>query len=89
MTADDRVERFVEKQEAGGAGWINAGIYLIPQSLVEQIPAGRPVSIEREMFPAWSQSGKLRGSRGQGEFLDIGTPESYRAAEEFFARRAA
>ena len=89
VTPDDRVERFVEKQEAGGAGWINAGIYLIPQNLVEQIPAGRAVSIEREMFPAWSQSGKLRGFRGQGEFLDIGTPESYRAAEEFFARRAA
>lgn len=86
---DDRVERFVEKQAAGGAGWINAGIYLIPQNLVEQIPAGRAVSIEREMFPAWSQSGNLRGYRGQGEFLDIGTPESYRAAEEFFARRAA
>jgi NDP-sugar pyrophosphorylase family protein len=89
VTADDRVERFVEKQEAGGAGWINAGIYLIPQELVEQIPAGRAVSIEREMFPAWSQKGKLRGFRGEGEFLDIGTPESYRAAEEFFARRAA
>lgn len=89
VTPDDRVERFVEKQEAGGAGWINAGIYLIPQNLVEQIPAGRAVSIEREMFPAWSQSGKLRGFRGHGEFLDIGTPESYRAAEEFFARRAA
>jgi D-glycero-alpha-D-manno-heptose 1-phosphate guanylyltransferase len=89
VAPDDRVERFVEKQEAGGAGWINAGIYLIPRNLIEQIPAGRPVSIEREMFPAWSQSGNLRGFRGQGEFLDIGTPESYRAAEEFFARRAA
>ena len=89
ITSADRVERFIEKQEAGGAGWINAGIYLIPQCLVEQIPTGRPVSIEREMFPAWSQSGNLHGFRGQGEFLDIGTPESYRAAEEFFARRAA
>jgi NDP-sugar pyrophosphorylase family protein len=47
------------------------------------------VSIEREMFPTWSHIGNLHGFRGQGEFLDIGTPESYRAAEEFFARRAA
>ena len=89
VSAEELVERFVEKQEAGGAGWINAGIYLIPRDLVEQIPTGRAVSIEREMFPAWSQSGKLRGYRGQSEFLDIGTPESYRAAEEFFSRRAA
>jgi NDP-sugar pyrophosphorylase family protein len=89
VSPDDRVQRFLEKQEAGGAGWINAGIYLIPRHLVEQIPAGRTVSIEREMFPAWSHCGRLRGYRGQSEFLDIGTPESYRAAEEFFARRAA
>ncbi|MBI3865295.1 MAG: nucleotidyltransferase family protein [Planctomycetia bacterium] len=89
FAADDRVERFLEKQEAGGKGWINAGIYLIDRPLVEQIPTGRAVSIEREMFPAWSQRQVLHAFPGAGSFLDIGTPESYRAAEAFFSRRAA
>jgi NDP-sugar pyrophosphorylase family protein len=50
---DQRVERFVEKQAAGGPGWINAGIYLINRALIHEIPEGRAVSIERDMFPAW------------------------------------
>jgi len=88
-TASHRLQRFVEKQEAGGAGWINAGIYLLNRDLIEQIPAGRAVSIEREMFPQWLQDGCLLGFRSEGAFLDIGTPETYRAAEEFFASRVA
>ena len=90
-----RVERFLEKTEAGGAGAqaqagaagsINAGIYLLKRELVEEIPGGRAVSIEREMFPAWLTSRRLIGFPCEGAFLDIGTPESYQAAEDFFAR---
>lgn len=89
ISRDGRVERFLEKQEAGGTGWINAGIYLIDRALVEQIPTGRAVSLEREIFPGWSRDQMLRALPGRGAFLDIGTPDSYRAAEEFFSRRAA
>jgi len=86
---DGRVLRFLEKQDAGGEGWINAGLYLLSRGLIEEIPAGQAVSIEREMFPAWSRAGRLFGHSGGGSFLDIGTPESYIAAEECFSRRAA
>lgn len=86
---DGRVLRFLEKQDAGGDGWINAGLYLLRRELIEEVPAGQAVSIEREMFPAWSRAGKLFGHPAGGSFLDIGTPESYVAAEEFFGRRAA
>jgi D-glycero-alpha-D-manno-heptose 1-phosphate guanylyltransferase len=81
-----RLQRFLEKQAAGGSGWINAGIYLLNRELIEQIPAGRAVSIEREMFPEWLRNRNLLGFRSEGAFLDIGTPESYQAAEEFLAR---
>jgi NDP-sugar pyrophosphorylase family protein len=86
VSPSHRLQRFVEKQEAGGAGWINAGIYRLNRDLIEQIPAGRAVSIEREMFPDWLRSRRLLGFESEGCFLDIGTPETYRAAEEFFAR---
>jgi len=86
VAASHRLQRFLEKQEAGGAGWINAGIYLLNRELIEQIPAGRAVSIEREMFPDWLRSRRLLGFDSEGAFLDIGTPESYQAAEKFFAR---
>jgi D-glycero-alpha-D-manno-heptose 1-phosphate guanylyltransferase len=85
----NRLARFLEKQEAGGAGSINAGMYLLNRELIEEIPAGRPVSIEREMFPQWLQTHTLVGFGCQGAFLDIGTPESYRDAEAFFGQMVA
>jgi D-glycero-alpha-D-manno-heptose 1-phosphate guanylyltransferase len=85
---DHRLLRFLEKQEAGGPGAINAGIYLLNHTLVEEIPVGRAVSIEREMFPEWLRQRKMLGFACEGAFLDIGTPESYQAAETFFARLA-
>jgi NDP-sugar pyrophosphorylase family protein len=78
-----RVIRFVEKGGDRSAGQINAGLYLVPRELVAAIPAGRPVSLEREALPAWVGGGGLRGFPG-GRFIDIGTPASYAAAEAFF-----
>ncbi len=83
--ANGRITAFVEKSQAGGPGWINAGIYAVERSLVAGLSADRPVSLEREAFPAWIARG-LRGFPCTGAFLDIGTPESYAAAENFFSR---
>jgi D-glycero-alpha-D-manno-heptose 1-phosphate guanylyltransferase len=81
---ENRIDRFEEKQASRGAGWINAGVYLIDRAAIEEMPRGRAVSLEREMFPVWAARGCLRGFRGTGKFLDIGTPESYAEAETFF-----
>lgn len=80
---DGRIISFREKGESAGEGWINAGIYALPRDLVMAIPAGRPVSLEREVFPDWIGQG-LRAFPAEGRFLDIGTPESYAAAADFF-----
>lgn len=82
--AGARVVSFVEKREAAGSGLINAGIYLITRSLLELIPADKPVSLEREIFPSWIGK-NFYGYQTPGPFLDIGTPESYAEAETFFA----
>lgn len=82
-----RVLGFDEKSDKCRPGWINAGTYLIKQDLLRPIPTGRSVSIEKEMFPSWIDRG-LYGYRSEGRFLDIGTPEAYTAAEQFFSREA-
>jgi NDP-sugar pyrophosphorylase family protein len=79
-----RVSSFAEKS-AGGAGWINAGIYLLERRLIEEVPPSRPVSLERDVLPAWVGQGRVHGFRGAGRFLDVGTPESYGEAEAFLA----
>ena len=85
---DGAVVSFREKNQDRGSGWINAGLYLLGYRLLRTIPNDRAVSLEKEMFPKWIDQG-LYGYRAQGRFLDIGTPESYRTAESFFAEEVA
>ena len=89
VVVDDegRVVAFEEKKGQRGPGWINAGVYLLDRNLIREIPAGREVSLEREIFPAWIGRG-LYGYQSEGRFLDIGTPESFAMAEEFFMQDA-
>ena len=77
------VTRFVEKGDTDGPGLINAGIYLMHRGLVESIPAAQPVSLERDVYPNRIARG-LYGFATSSAFIDIGTPESYAAADRFF-----
>jgi NDP-sugar pyrophosphorylase family protein len=85
MGRTGRVLRFEEKGETQVSGWINAGVYLIDRALVAEVPPGRAMSLERDLLPGWVAERRVRGYRCDGRFLDIGTPESYAEAEEFFA----
>lgn len=55
---------------------ISAGAYVIEASVLGLIPAGRAVSIEREVFPRLVGQG-LYGRRLEGYWTDIGTPQRY------------
>ncbi len=55
---------------------VNAGAYVLERSVVDLIPPGRAVSIEREIFPRLVGQG-LYGLRLDGYWMDIGTPERY------------
>lgn len=83
--ASDAVVCFTEKptgQTCGGS--INAGLYLMEKEAVCEIPDGKPVSIEKEVFPHFCGRGFF-AMKGEFPFIDIGTPESYRSAADFFA----
>jgi mannose-1-phosphate guanylyltransferase len=81
MNGDGAVTAFREKPEPSPElgeppYWINAGAYVLDPDVLDRIPAGRAVSIEREIFPGLVGDG-LRAVRDHGYFNDIGTPESY------------
>jgi len=80
-----RISQFREKGRAPGPGLINAGIYLLARRLIEAIPVRRAVSLERDVFPTLVGS-DLSGFATSSAFIDIGTPESYAAADLFFGR---
>jgi len=71
-----------------GAGWVNAGIYVLPRSFLEAIPA-RPASLEHEILPAWIAREPGRVYCTQAYFCDIGTPERWRKACAELPRAAA
>ena len=78
------VERFVEKPPSAdslgpGPWWVNAGAYVLDPGVLDLVPEGRMVSIEREIFPLLV-GGQLIAHRDAGYWRDIGTVESYLAA---------
>lgn len=85
VAEDGEILAFEEKDESCGKGWINAGIYIMKRRMVSSIPIGTPFSLEREFFPNLVGKG-LYGFLFNGDFIDIGTPESYSLAQSFFHR---
>lgn len=82
VDANGRVTRFEEKSAgAASAGWVNAGVYLVDRSLLNQMSSERSQSLERDVFEALPP-GTLYAHCGAASFLDIGTPESLAKADE-------
>lgn len=82
--ADGRVRRFLEKpsRDQITTNTINAGIYLLERDLLDLIPAGRAVSMEREFFPGLLERRiPCYGFAARAYWRDIGTPEQYRLAQ--------
>jgi NDP-sugar pyrophosphorylase family protein len=80
LAADDRIVSFSEKSGARAA--INGGVYLMHRALIDKLPAGTPLSLERDVFPEEVRHGGCYGFTVPGPVVDIGTPERYRAAQE-------
>jgi NDP-sugar pyrophosphorylase family protein len=78
----NRITAFREKQTGSEAGWVNAGIYLISKPLILSMPAGEFYSLEHQFFPKLITQ-KLFGFCVGSRLIDIGTPDSYAAAQVF------
>jgi mannose-1-phosphate guanylyltransferase len=82
---DASVREFVEKPSSDAVvdrpaedaeNLISAGAYVLEREIVDMVPAGKNVSIEREVWPLLVGNG-LYGFRAENYWLDIGTPERY------------
>jgi len=76
-----RVLEFLEKPttpEEIVTDQINAGCYVFKRSVIDRIPAGRPVSVERETFPELLDTNAVViGVVDDGYWLDLGTPLAF------------
>ena len=79
ITKSGRITRFTEKPPKGTepSNLINAGVYVLNPEVLQLIPEGRAVSMEREIFPKLATNGELFGHVVHGLWMDIGKPEEY------------
>ena len=75
---DGRVTAFLEKTPDPVTNRINAGCYVFRREVIEQIPAGEVISVERQTFPALiAADAVIMGYIEDAYWLDVGTPEAF------------
>lgn len=65
---------------------INGGVYVLQRRLLDSIPTGKPVSLEKQVFPSLV-GGRLYGFVTRGFFIDIGVPADHARAQTELAER--
>lgn len=82
---DETIVSFTEKPKPGEekSHFINAGIYVFEPRVLDLIPEGQNVSVERDTFPLLLKNGfRMSVYRGSGYWIDIGTPQKYMQAHQ-------
>jgi mannose-1-phosphate guanylyltransferase len=78
VDADGRVTAFLEKTPEPVTNLINAGCYVFRREVIDELPYGRPVSVERETFPRLLAEGAtVMGYVDSAYWLDLGTPAAF------------
>lgn len=79
LTKNNRVVKFVEKptKREAPSRLINAGVYVLEPEILNYIPEGKRVSLEREVFPKLAAERKLYAYNFEGLWMDIGKHEDY------------
>lgn len=81
------VQRFEEKPPGHPSGLVNAGTYVVSPALIDTIPAGEVVSLERDVFVAATRRAPgVRVYPEDAAFADIGTPAALLEANVRWAR---
>ncbi len=80
---DSKILKFQEKPEPWEAfsNTINAGHYILEPEVLELIPEGKKVSLEREIFPKLISKG-FYGFNFKGYWVDCGRPSSFLKANK-------
>lgn len=75
ISPDGIVTSFSEKS-SHQAGFINAGVYIFNQEIINHFPEGR-VSLETDILPILAITGNLAAQPQKVPFIDIGIPSAY------------
>ena len=86
--AGDRLTGF-HPGAAGEAGLVNAGVYALRRDLFADLDLPPAFSFEREVLEAQASRLDMRVVVSDADFIDIGLPQTYAAAQGLLAKLAA
>lgn len=76
--SEGMVTAFLEKTQDPPTDQINAGCYVFKREVIDRIPKGRALSVEREVFPGLLSDGlRVCGYVDSSYWRDMGTPEDF------------
>ncbi|MCB0393168.1 MAG: NTP transferase domain-containing protein [Bdellovibrionales bacterium] len=79
------IQKFLEKPKEVVSGDINGGIIWFKRSLLSHV-IEKIFSFEKDVLEKAVQDGQIYGMRCEGHFIDMGTPESLKEAEELMPK---
>ena len=85
LDSEARLVAFREKQSPLPSSYINAGVYIMEKGIERFFPDAEKFSLEEDVFPLAARAGVSGGVVTNGAMLDIGTPERYQSAGDFFS----
>jgi D-glycero-alpha-D-manno-heptose 1-phosphate guanylyltransferase len=85
LDRDEKIISFGENGGERGRGWVNAGVYVIDRAVISGLPAGCPISLERDVFPRLAGQA-MRAFPTKGCFIDIGLPADYKRSQTVLSR---
>jgi NDP-sugar pyrophosphorylase family protein len=91
LVAIDDCQRIVGFEERGShhhGSYVNAGVYLFRREILSLIPSNTKYSLEYDLFPKLVNSASFAYICRE-PLIDIGTPERYAWAKDFFRRYGA
>tara|TARA_B100001778_G_C18474287_1_gene577244 strand:+ start:48 stop:767 length:720 start_codon:yes stop_codon:yes gene_type:complete len=78
-----KIIKYVEKNNNSN-GVISAGVYLLEKNVLSNFfESEYPLSFEYDIIPYLIENKNLSGKIMEGDFIDIGIPETYRIAGKF------
>ncbi|MEI6634034.1 MAG: sugar phosphate nucleotidyltransferase [Chlamydiota bacterium] len=81
LSPEGLVTRYDKGSASPELAWVEAGVLAFRRGMLQRIPPGRVVSLERDVYPELIREGALAGYRSAHRFFDIGTEERIRDME--------
>lgn len=74
--------RFFSEKAMSGETLINAGCYVLPKNIFDEVGVGNIFSFEKEFLSQYIKNNNMLGFITEGTFIDIGIPGDYKLAQE-------